>query len=248
MRDGQAHTFTGPDCPSGVPCRAPTEEAFREVVLRQSGLAGLDVTRKVFVPADGYFVRHLDLFRNPGPDPVTVDLVEEMQLSVSSVIGSSSGDLAADASDRWLALDDADAADIWSTPSPHWAFAPLGLVLAGPGGLPPAAVTFEDVSAGARRLVTRRWDAVTIGPGETVALLSAFTGQSDRARALASAERLAQLPPELLAGLSSEERAAVRNFAVMILAPRPAAARSTASSWARPSPATRRPASPRTGR
>ena len=43
-----------------------TEQNGREIVIRQSGLAGLNVTRKVFLPQDGYFARYLEILTNPG--------------------------------------------------------------------------------------------------------------------------------------------------------------------------------------
>src|SRR5206468_46077 len=37
----------------------------REISISQSGLAGLNVTRRVFVPRDGYFARYLEVLNNP---------------------------------------------------------------------------------------------------------------------------------------------------------------------------------------
>ena len=37
-----------------------TEVNGQQIVIRQSNLAGLNVTRKVFLPADGYFARYLE--------------------------------------------------------------------------------------------------------------------------------------------------------------------------------------------
>src|SRR5690606_11976116 len=51
-------------------------------------------------------------------------------------------------------------------------------------------------------------------PGQTVALMHFVVQQANRAGALASAERLAQLPPEALTGLGAVEIAAIRNFDV----------------------------------
>src|SRR5262249_44649557 len=51
-------------------------------------------------------------------------------------------------------------------------------------------------------------------PGQTVALMHFAVQQLSTGAALASVERLAQLPPEALTGLSQEEIGAVRNFVV----------------------------------
>src|SRR5262249_12225765 len=48
----QAVPFVG----RGQPGLEETEQGQREIVLHQEGLLGLKVTRKVFVPQDGYFV------------------------------------------------------------------------------------------------------------------------------------------------------------------------------------------------
>ena len=53
---------------------ATTEQNGREVVIRENGLAGLNVTRKIYLPQDGYFARYLEILTNPGTSPVTVDL------------------------------------------------------------------------------------------------------------------------------------------------------------------------------
>jgi hypothetical protein len=192
---------------------ASSEEGYREIVVGQSGLAGLDVTRKVYVPSEGYFVRHLDTLSNPGTSPVTVDLKLELGLGSSwpqatRVVASSSGDTALDAQDRWAVFDDnVDDTDVFDG---NWHFAPLPVVFHGPGGTAPSDLAFDTGS----RLITSRWNAVTIGPGQSVSFLYAYTAQADRARGSATAARLDGLPPEMLQGLSAAEASAVRNFAV----------------------------------
>src|SRR5262249_3582311 len=51
-----------------------TEINGRQIVITQFGLSGLDVTRKIFVPNDGYFARYLELLKNPSGAPITVDV------------------------------------------------------------------------------------------------------------------------------------------------------------------------------
>src|SRR5262249_45027345 len=91
------------------------------------------------------------------------------------------------------------------------AFAPLASVVFGPGGTPPVATRTED---GAYALLSYRWNALTIPAGGSVVLMQVLSGQADRDRAQAAAERLAALPPELLAGMSEAEGSAVLNFHV----------------------------------
>lgn len=187
---------------------AATEDDKREVVIRQAGLAGLDVTRKILVARDGYFVRYLDTLQNPGIEPATVDVVEEAALwrgKAPSVVDSASGDATADPTDGWLLIDDANTADIYSAPSE---FAPLGVSFRDAQGVAPSAVTWD--GPGAR--LTERWNTVTVPPGGKVAFLQFLTPQADRTRGRASIVRLAQLPPEAFVGLSPEEGQTVVNF------------------------------------
>jgi hypothetical protein len=206
LQGGSPHTF------SGAGAVAASEEGYREVAIRESGLAGLEVTRKVYVGNEAYFVRHLDTLRNPGQTPVTVDLQIDLGMGASwpqasRVIATSSGDTLLDSADRWAVFDDnLDDADVFDGGS-H--FAPLPVVFQGPGGSAPSALFFDGVS----RRMTARWP-VTVAPGESVSVLYAYTAQADRGRASATATRLAGMPPELLAGLSPAEAAAVRNFAL----------------------------------
>ena len=85
----------------GVPARfqgttiGTIENGGREMAVRQQGLAGLNVTRKIFVPRNGYFARYLDIFSNPTPQPVTIDVRVTSQLQHTLLVKTSSGDAAA---------------------------------------------------------------------------------------------------------------------------------------------------------
>ena len=48
--------------------------------MRQDGVAGLNVTRKVFVPTTGYFARYLELLSNPTAQDIAVDVAVESRL------------------------------------------------------------------------------------------------------------------------------------------------------------------------
>ena len=88
------------------------EDGGREIAIRQNGLLGLDVVRKIYVPANGYFGRYLEILRNPGTTSITVDASIETNLGSdcsTQVIATSSGDQVFDAADQWLVTDDYDA-------------------------------------------------------------------------------------------------------------------------------------------
>jgi hypothetical protein len=210
---------------------ATTQLGGKQIVITQPGLAGLDVTRKVFVPNDGYFARYLDLLKNPSGSPVTVDVkltssfrfVSKVQNGFTfnrepRIIATSSGDAILSVSDpatrdHWVVVDDDEDGD---------PFLAAGI------NLPSTAHVFDGANAG--RDVTdaqynidfnnnfgqlaETWTSVTVPPGATVAFLHFATQQTSRASALASAQRLVQLPPESLTGLSADELTEVQNFVV----------------------------------
>ena len=214
VRDDVPSVFSGPDCPPTVTCTVGSEENERETVLTSDDVAGMAVVRKVYIPTDGYFARILDLVRNDGPDAVTLDLLEESEVSSSSLRVSSSGDALAQVSDHWLMLDDFDSRDIFDLPFPTNSFAPTAFVGWGEGGTGPDAVAVGYQPAIDRTRVSHRWSAVTIPRGGMVGILQLVAIQSDQVRARASAERLVQLPPEALAGLELDEADAILNFDV----------------------------------
>jgi hypothetical protein len=210
-----------------------TEQNGREVVIRQSGLAGLNVTRKIYLPQDGYFARYLEILTNPGTSPVTVDL--RVTSNVRSFNGSpliratSSGDSILDVSDpinpdRWLVTGDSQDGDpflVFAEPALAFAFDGVG---AADHAASATYVVNPSFSPG-QLMVT--WSNITIPAGGTVAYMHFGAQQVSRASAAASADRLDQLSPESLVGLSPDEITEIRNFAVpstgvSALAPLPA--------------------------
>src|SRR5207237_209106 len=67
IADGIASRFTGASF-------GTVEDKSREVAVHQDNVGGLSITRKMFVPTGGYFVRYLELLTNPTSAPATVDV------------------------------------------------------------------------------------------------------------------------------------------------------------------------------
>ena len=229
ISSGTASRFTGQS--SAVQNFATTQLDGKQIVITQPGLAGLDVTRKIFVPNDGYFARYLDLLKNPSGSPVTVDVrltsnfrfVSKVQNGFTfnrepRIIATSSGDAVLSVTDpasrdHWVVIDDDEDGD---------PFLAAGI------NLPSTAHVFDGPNAGRDATdaqynidfnnnfgqLAETWTSVTIPPGATVAFLHFATQQTSRASASASAQRLVQLPPESLAGLSADEMTEVQNFVV----------------------------------
>jgi Carboxypeptidase regulatory-like domain/Bacterial TSP3 repeat/Bacterial Ig-like domain (group 2) len=210
-----------------------TEQNGREVVIRQSGLAGLNVTRKIYLPQDGYFARYLEILTNPGTSPVTVDLRVTSNVrpfnSTPLVRATSSGDDLVDVSDpinpdRWVVIGDSNDVD----PFLNFAEPALAFAFDGVGAADRAASATYVANPGfSPGQLSVTWSNITIPAGGTVAYMHFGAQQVSRASAAASADRLGQLPPESLVGLSLDEITEVRNFAVpssgvSTLAPLPA--------------------------
>ncbi|MEM9557540.1 MAG: carboxypeptidase regulatory-like domain-containing protein [Acidobacteriota bacterium] len=189
---------------------------------------GLELRRKVFVPSRGYFARYLDVVTNPTGSPITVDValgssfrfIQQVRNGVRfdeppRLVDSSSGDailsLDAGVRDRWVVVDDnVDADPLRTTNLPTVAH-----VFDGPGGLVEASAARFAVDFAARfGTLETAWDGLTIAPGESVIVMHFAVQQTTRAAARASAERLVQLPPEALEGLTATERAQIVNFDV----------------------------------
>jgi protocatechuate 3,4-dioxygenase beta subunit len=213
---GTAERFNGGNIGSA-------EDGGREVAIKQTNVAGLSVTRKVYIPRDGYFARYLEVVTNPTQQPVTFSVRVQSTLSgcyyyygcsKQRVVRTSSGDDALDVSgaspDRWVVVDDATDADPFeSGDSPATAF-----VFDGAGPAQRTGFAIFDAQPDYPAQLKYEWDDLTLQPGQTVAYMHFGIQQTSRDAALASAERLAQLPPEALAGLSAAERGQIRNFAV----------------------------------
>lgn len=223
---GSAQRFTG----AGF---GTYEDGNREIAVRQNGLAGLNVTRKIYVPTTGYFSRHLEVLTNPTAAPITVDVLlssriyggrsefcsfqcERTQFLSKTSSGDNVIDVTGPTPDRWMSF--GGGFDPFGNSFYH--AASVAFVLGGDNAPVPASTatwtnTNPNVSPFLRPLVTVGWQAITVQPGQSVALMhfvSLQAGGPDPGSF--SSERLVQLPPEALDGLSPEEIAEIRNFVV----------------------------------
>ncbi len=171
----------------------------REVTILQAHLSAV-VTRKIYVPSDGYFTRYLEIFRNTTAAPVTIRPSISSSLGANSTnVDSSDGDNTFTIADNWVITDDGDVAP---QTRPAIAFVANGDA---------ASVGLETTGF---NNPTWGWSPVTIQPGQSAIFMHFVSQQTTRAGALAAAQRLTQLPPEALAGLSAEERGGIVNWVV----------------------------------
>lgn len=188
---------------------ARLQAARRQFRIDQLGsVAGLTLSRQVYVPRGSYFARYIDTFENPGAAPISVAVSLQSRMPLAEVMATSSGDAVVDVTDRWVLADDADDADVnLSKQSPS-----LAHVFAATGAQAPDSTTFsQDNGVG---VLTQTWSVLTVPAGAKVSLLHFTAQQINRRGARTAAERLVQLPPEALADLTPAEAAAIVNFAV----------------------------------
>lgn len=213
---------------------ASSDLAGHEINIEQKSIAGLNVTRKIFVPQDGYFARYIDIFENPGTDPITVDLKLASNYINSSaefccnyspgqVVATSDQNTALSGSDNWAVIDDpvngnpleCEFFTICGFRFNHpaaafgWAGTNAAKRINSASYTPASQFTFQGAG-----LLNYEWDGVTVPPGSKVAFLHIVTQQTSRESARASIDRLTQLPPEILVGITPDVLAAIQNFNV----------------------------------
>ncbi len=218
----------------------------RQISIEQDGVAGLNVTRRIYVPGDGYFARYLELVSNPSAADVTVGVqfttyfrdydrltqtygnnaMQILDVQPARVLLSSSGDNLLNVADpkspdHWVTIAGPLDYDpyIHSTVGPstvniNKALPPVADVFGGPGApLAPNSAGFLSLNTGnGGSVLSLAYGSLTIKAGATVGLLHFVAEQNSFAGANASANRLEQLPPEALTGLTASDLNAVQNF------------------------------------
>jgi Thrombospondin type 3 repeat len=185
----------------------------REVLYPPVTVAGLSVSRRVYVPATGTaFARFVNVLTNPGTDPVTVGV----DLGGSP---SDNGDLGSDSSTTVFST---SSGDTFVGPDDSWASSWDGSVNTGgtPNGDPGLGHVFESAIPGPDRIDSfnpgETMDAifrqVTLAPGQTLVYTQYETQAADPTAAGQTAAALAAEPAESYAGLSDADRAATQNF------------------------------------
>jgi protocatechuate 3,4-dioxygenase beta subunit len=207
---------------------ASSANGGRELDIPQQNITGLTITRKIFVPRDGYFVRYIEVLQNPGSAPVNVGLrLTTGMRNVTrfggsgivsippTLVATSSGDNILDVSppnpDRWVILDDDKDIDPFVDASEN--LPPLSHIFDGPGGTVQAtSAQFTQDASNHQGILTEEFDNINVPAGGQVALLHFLSIETTRNSSLASALRLAQLPPEALAGIDPNDLASIQNF------------------------------------
>jgi hypothetical protein len=209
---------------------ASTANNGREIDIQQN-LDGLTVIRKIYIPVDGYFARYIEVVQNPGTNPVTIGLRLSTDLRfvtgvnnnnntvavAPALVSTSSGDNVLDVTssppDHWLVIEDTAASD--PTLGAGQTLPPIQDTFDGPGGTIQATSaqwTIDTVSLQGN--LQEEFDNISVPAGGQIALMHFFSFQTSVTSAIASAQRLIQLPPEGLTGILPSDLPSIQNFAV----------------------------------
>lgn len=207
----------------------------REIDILQQGIAGLNITRKIFVPRDGYFARYIEVLQNPSGNPVTVGVRLTTTIRYTTqfpatatpiatapvLVATSTGGQILNVTstnnpDRWAILDDIKDNDPFQDSGflPE-NLAPVSHIFDGVGGaISASAAQFITDDSSRLGVLTEEFDNIVVPAGGEVALLHFLSQETQRVNALAAAQRLVQLPPEAIAGIVPQDLASIQNFAV----------------------------------
>jgi hypothetical protein len=169
---------------------ATTSLGGRNVILPEQSIAGLEVSRQIYVPSTGgEYARFLDVLRNTGSSPVTTTVTIRGNLGSDSstlVHSSSSGDTIFSSADFWFGTD--DTSDGSGDPS-------LAHVLQGD------SATVSATSASITRDNFTWSFSVSVPAGGRVAFLTFAIQAMNRAAAQAEARRVVETPDDVLVGI-----------------------------------------------
>ena len=220
IQEGSYYSFG-----SGSPITAIQSLNGQQIELSEQSVGSLGVTRKVYVPSTGYFARQLDTFQNTTNAAVTINLGLRGQdhYTTSGSAGTyttSSGTSTLNAATQWYISDD----DAGTLPYPQ-SQPSLSSILQGPGA--PVGMTsitsttpsgfygspghYVDYSYAVSAM---QWNNIVIPANGSVSFLRFYTQESSQATAATASQRLVQLPPEALTGLTSQDLASVINFVI----------------------------------
>jgi RTX calcium-binding nonapeptide repeat (4 copies) len=221
VNDGLADAFDGyaeievggADYPSAPDDGCTWEEGGREVVYPEATLAGLEVGRKVFVPSAGApFARFLTTLRNAGAAPVTTAYTLGGNLGSDSdtfVFATSSGDAAVTPEDRWAVSNDTDG-----DPTEERVDPAVGTIWDGlASGAAQTATTTAFINGDDTPEFT--YD-VTVPPGSTFVFLHVVVQRLTDSEGISASTELSAGLSDVFAGMSAQELAALRNWALPV--------------------------------
>ena len=209
----------------GAPTTALQSLSGQQIEINQPSLAGLNVTRKIYVPPTGYFARRLEVLQNTTSAPITVSVseagVEHYTIDRNiNIVANSAGTTTLDANSLWAVSDDDLVSQLYPQTEPAiadvfgGAGAPVGVA-----GATSYVGYYSGYSGNSyhtfyNQQLTYTYKPVTIPANSTASFLFFSAQEAGSATAITAAKRLVQLPAEALDGLSASDLASVVNFVV----------------------------------
>jgi hypothetical protein len=169
--------------------------------------AGLEISRRVFVPPAGGYVRYLDVIHNPGAASITARYhVEQGHEGAWTTSATSSGDAVFDAADHYVVAHDTDGE------SPEVVLVSSGADAPVAHGDPSSLFEEEENFT----YYGPVWPALTVAPGQTVILMHFVIERpaGELAQAVSAAEALLVPDATALSYLTEAEKTQIINFQI----------------------------------
>jgi uncharacterized repeat protein (TIGR01451 family) len=192
--------------PAAVDTTVPAvpECTNRQFVFPAKNIAGLSVSRKVYVPTNDRYIRWMNFFTNTTASPITFTMIVSNNLGSDSntrVVTTSSGDAIVTTGDLWATSFQNYSGNFSTDPR-------IGHVFQGSGAPTPVSnITFVDGDD------NPFWSySITLNPGQTKMIANYATGQGTKAAAAAQAANLAAFGANAQQCMSATELSEVANF------------------------------------
>jgi hypothetical protein len=190
---------------AGQECTQDNENRQLDFPTQTFPAANLQVTRKVFVPNNGSFVRWLNIVTNTAAAPQQVGITLQGLLgsgSQTKIIATSDGDSTLNAADLWFTSGQSVPQGSYST-EPR-----IGFVIQGAGATAPAQAA--KINSAGQAIVTY---APTIPANGTVIIMTMATVQGNNKQTKNTVTNLVTLPSNTLTCLTQAELRSIVNFA-----------------------------------
>lgn len=183
-----------------------TECSGRQVVLNPQVLNGIQVSRKIFVPANDAFCRWLNIFTNQDSVARTFNVISCNNFGSDSnniITNTSDGDTTAELTDTWVTTMQNYTGS--TSPDPR-----LGHIMWGPGA-PTGLVNINFANGDDNPYWAYR---LTLQPGQTAIIMHFAVAQPSKAAADAKCAQLVALPVNATQCMTATEMSQVVNFAM----------------------------------
>ncbi|MBT4136164.1 hypothetical protein HOD75_01700 [archaeon] len=212
LSDGEADVFDGGLRPyinnsEYTGTRSTTEDSGREAVCDPQTKSSLNITRKVYVPANENWARYLEILHNPTAGIVCVDykISQNMGSDGSDYLNTSSGDTTWNTDDYWM---------MWDDTSPTTGDDAATFIYQEDGTSEPVdTVSPTTASGGANSWI---WENVCVPAGDTKILMHFFTQWDTRAQSEAEANVISENfnNDTHISGMSDDEKSQVVNWQI----------------------------------